>query len=110
MTNVSKARGTRFETQVVDYLRAHGFPYAERRALRGTKDCGDITGLIGWVLELKNHRQLDLGGWATEATKEAVNDGGSRWAVIHKRRMKPVSEAYVTLPLRTFVELVREDD
>lgn len=43
--SASKRKGTSFETAVVGYLRdEHGLP-VERRALRGTRDCGDITGL-----------------------------------------------------------------
>jgi hypothetical protein len=107
--NRSKARGTAFETAVVDFLRAHGFPYAERRALRGNKDCGDVSGIVGWVLELKNHREMDLGTWMTEAQKEAINDGSYRHAVIHKRRGKNVRDAYVTLPLWCFADLLADE-
>ena len=44
MTNRPKAIGTAAETAVVRYLAAHGFPAAERRALHGATDLGDITG------------------------------------------------------------------
>lgn len=107
--NRSKARGTAFETAVVDFMRAHGLPLVERRALRGAKDCGDISGVVGWTLELKNHRELDLGTWMTEAQREAMNDGGYRHAVIHKRRGKNVRDAYVTLPLWLFCEVIGDE-
>lgn len=45
--------GTRFETVVVNYLRIHGFPHAERRALAGVLDRGDITGTPGIAWECK---------------------------------------------------------
>lgn len=106
--SASKRKGTSFETAVVTYLRdEHGLP-VERRALRGTKDCGDITGLPRWVLELKNCRQMDLSGWSDEALKEAANDGSRYYAVVHKRRGKNVSQAYVTLPLEIFALFYRE--
>ena len=35
MSNPSKQRGTAWETAVVDYMRKHGFPYAERRVTNG---------------------------------------------------------------------------
>jgi hypothetical protein len=108
MTNPAKARGTGFERDVVDFLRANGFPYAERRALRGTKDAGDVAGVVGWVLEAKNHKALDLGAWATEAAREAANDGVTRWAVIHKRRRHGTAEAFVAIPLRLFAELLAD--
>lgn len=47
MTNRPKAIGTAAETAVVRYLAAHGFPAAERRALHGATDLGDITGTPG---------------------------------------------------------------
>jgi HJR/Mrr/RecB family endonuclease len=109
VSNPARRKGTDFETAVVDYLSAHGFPYAERRAQRGSKDAGDVAGVVGWVLEVKNHKALDLGPWVTEAATEAAHDGASRFAVVHKRRGKSVSEAFVTLPLRLFAELVAED-
>lgn len=106
MSNPSKRKGTSFETDVVDYLRSHGFPFAERRALRGSKDCGDIAGVIGWVLECKAVNAMALGEWMTEAHKEAINDRSCRYAVIHKRRGRNVREAYVTVPLWLFCDEV----
>ncbi len=110
MTNTSKRKGTSFEVAVVDYLRANGFPFAERRALRGTNDAGDVAGVVGWVIEAKNHRALDLGPWLTEAAKEAANDGVSRFAVVHKRRQHSTAEAFVTMPLRLFAELLGDGE
>ena len=107
--SASKRKGTAFESAVVEFLRTHGFPYAERRALRGVRDCGDVAGVIGWTLELKNHRAMDLGTWATEAEKEAMNDHGYRWAIVHKRRQRNVRDAYVTLPLWLFAALVADE-
>jgi hypothetical protein len=45
--------GTVAETAVVRYLQANGWPHAERRALRGTYDCGDVTGCPGLMFEVK---------------------------------------------------------
>jgi hypothetical protein len=109
MANPSKRKGTGFEVAVVDYLKSHGFPYAKRRAQRGVNDAGDISGIVGWVIERKNHRAVDLGPWMNEAHHEAANDGVSRFAVIHKRRQHATSEAFVSRPLRLFAELVREE-
>jgi hypothetical protein len=109
MTNPSKRKGTGFEVAVVEYLKTHGFPYAERRAQRGTNDAGDISGIVGWVIECKNCRAVDLGPWMNEAHHEAANDGVSRFAVIHKRRQHGTSEAFVSMPLRLFAELVGDE-
>lgn len=45
--------GTATETAVVKFLRSAGFPHAERRALRGAKDAGDITGTPGICWSVK---------------------------------------------------------
>lgn len=64
MVNKPKAIGTRTETAVVRYLREHGWPAAERRALRGTCDAGDITGTPGICWSVK-------GGVAAETASDA---------------------------------------
>ena len=110
MANPSKRKGTSFEVAVVNYLKENGFPYAERRAQRGVNDAGDVSGVVGWVLEVKNCRSLDLGPWMTEATHEASNDGVSRYAVIHKRRQHSTGEAFVSMPLRLFAELIGDGE
>lgn len=71
--SASRAKGTRAETAVVDYLRANGFPYAERRALGGSHDKGDIAGVPGWVIEVKDCKAKSPGAWLEEARQEAIN-------------------------------------
>lgn len=53
MTNKPKAIGTAAETAVVRWLNANGWPHAERRALHGAYDRGDITGTPGICWEVK---------------------------------------------------------
>lgn len=45
--------GTAAETAVVRWLQTNGFPNAERRALRGTQDAGDVTGTPGLAWSIK---------------------------------------------------------
>jgi hypothetical protein len=105
MVNPSKARGTRFESQVCEYLRTHGYPLVERRALRGNKDCGDIAGVFGWVLECKAAKKFELAEWVKEAESELGNALGTPWwAVIIKRPRKPIHKAYVVMDLEEFAE------
>jgi hypothetical protein len=104
-----KRAGARFEQQVVDYLATHGFPYAERRVMGGTRDRGDIAGVIGWTLEAKATRELDLAGAMDEVATEARHAGTRWYAAILKRRRKPIALAYVVLPLHLFTDLLRED-
>lgn len=73
-------------------------------------DVGDIDGIVGWTLEVKNHRSLDLAGWCGEAKAEAANARRPRWAVVAKRRNRATRDAYVLLDLATFAALLAEDD
>lgn len=104
--NRSKAKGTAFESDLIRYLQSNGYPDAERRALSGVLDKGDVAGVAGWVLEAKNHREMDLATWIAEAQREAINAKTWRYAVVHKRRGKGIRDAYVTLPLWLFVSIL----
>lgn len=69
----SKQKGTAAETAVVRALHGLGFPYAERRALKGGKDLGDITGSPGVVWEVKDARTWCGPEWLRETETERVN-------------------------------------
>jgi hypothetical protein len=70
--NRSGEKGTAAEVAVVRCLRECGWPAAERRRLAGRQDRGDIAGIPGVVIEVKNCRAMDLAGWVTEAQREAL--------------------------------------
>ena len=106
--NRSKARGTAAETAVVAWLQAHGFPAAERRALNGSSDRGDIAGIPRTCLEVKSCNKTELAAWLDEATREAVNAHATTTAVVHKRRGRTDPGTwYVTCDLATFTNLLR---
>ena len=77
--NRPKAIGTAAETAVVRALRRLGFPHAERRALTGTLDQGDITGCPGIVWEVKGGTAAktasdgQVAEWLAETERERVN-------------------------------------
>lgn len=100
-----RAKGTRFETAVCEYL-ADVFPAVERRAQTGARDRGDIAGVPAFALEVKNCRAMELAAWLDEAATEAANANEPFGAVIHKRRNKATADAYVTMTLRDFAVLV----
>lgn len=105
--NRSKAKGTRFETAFVRWLQDNGFPQAERRALRGTQDAGDIAGVAGWTIELKNCEALRP-SFVDEAERESGNAGTSLFAAVMKRRGKSdPGEALVVMPARVWIEWVK---
>ncbi len=92
MVNRPKRIGTAGETGVVRALRAGGFPHAERPALHGINDIGDITGTPGIAWEIKTGQTAkdasptQIETWATEATREAVNAHADLWVLVVQRR------------------------
>lgn len=90
--NKPKAIGTRAEAAVAAFLRANGFPHAERRALRGTLDAGDITGCPGLCIEVKggdaarNASDALIEAWLAEAETERINARANVALLVIQRR------------------------
>lgn len=86
----NKAKGTAAETAVVRWLRDNLHPslteHIERRAPQGAHDTGDITGLPGIVIEVKNHKAHDLPGWLNELQTEVDNAGAHLGLLVIKKR------------------------
>jgi len=109
MSHPNKQKGTRAETDVVRYLQERGWKNAERRALKGTLDCGDISGVAEVCLEVKNQKAQELAGWVEELKVEIVNSKASTGAVIHKRKGKAnVADWYATMPVNIYLDLLKE--
>lgn len=111
MSAYHRQKGSSFERLTADYLKANGFPYADRRVKSGAKDRGDIggvgvpTGPI--ILECKNTTRHDLGTWAKEAEVERVNDAAVAGVIVHKRHGKgQAGDQWVTMTLRDLVALL----
>ena len=103
----SKRRGTTWETKIVAYLRDNGAPHAERRALGGANDRGDIAGIPGVCIEAKNAARAELAQWLDEAEAERRNDGADIGVVWHHRRGKgSPGDGYVTMTGATLVRLL----
>ena len=95
--NKPKARGTAFETAVVRYARDNGFPTAERLALHGGKDIGDIRLVSGVILECKNHATYsdnDVEDWLQETERERINGNADKALLVVKRPYKSVGRAW----------------
>lgn len=107
--SASKAKGTKWEGDVVQALRTAGFVQAERRALNGAKDRGDIAGVPGVVVEAKNCKTTTLAAWVDEAEAERDNDGARYGVVWHHRRGKgsPV-DGFVTMSGASFLRLLSD--
>jgi len=111
MSNPSKAKGSSAERDVVSWLKVNGFPYAERRIAGAHLDKGDIAGVNCVVIEVKNHKRIDLAAWIKELEVEIQNDKAWTGVVIHKRERKGnVEEWYATMPAKIWIELIRKID
>lgn len=104
--SASKRKGTAWESAVVNFLRANGFPAVERRALSGSADRGDVAGVSGWVIEAKATRSIDLAQAVDEARTEAANAGASWHAAVIKRRMRPAGDGYAVMSLAQLARLI----
>lgn len=112
-----KQKGTAFESAIVEYLQDKLCnDTIERRALNGTCDRGDISGVTfcgsRMVLECKNENRMRLAEYMREAETEATNDNAHYYAVIHKKRgvgistAQTVGQQYVTMPLHMLVSMI----
>ena len=107
--SVSKQRGTAGESAVVNYLRHAGWPSAERRALTGTQDKGDITGVPGITIEVKNTQKMLLSEWMSELAREMLNTGDDVGFIVAKKRgTTDVGEWYAITPMRVVIDLLKE--
>jgi Holliday junction resolvase len=109
MANLSKRKGTAWESQVVDYLRSHGQPHAERRALTGSADKGDVSGIPGVMIECKAEKTVTLAAYADEVKVETANAGASVGVAIVKRRNRGPGDAYVVMNLDQFAAMLADE-
>jgi hypothetical protein len=113
--NRSKIIGTRWESAIVDWLRANGRPHVERRSLNGTSDRGDITGLPAVVIEAKAAKTMTIGSWLKELDAEIANDRarskddattGALW--IKQRGKTSAGDGFVVMRPDVWLDLLKE--
>lgn len=111
MSAANKARGAKFEIDVLKYFRSRGLD-VERLRLAGRADEGDIVwkdGGLPFIFELKNEKAMNLTNYVRQAEVEARNYAEQRnipmphFAAIVKKRMAPVAEAFVVIPLAEYI-------
>ena len=113
MSSYNKVKGSKFETDVMKYLRKLGH-FAERLAKAGSSDEGDIVCMIAgetYILECKNRKKLNLPAFWDEAQVEAKNYAKARGLsvlplsfVIVKRRNSKIEDAWVITSLEKWIE------
>ncbi len=114
----NKARGTRFESEVADYLQSLGVD-AKRLPRTGVKDIGDISfpmkDGVHIVVEAKNRAKMDLPTFLEEANAEANNYSEKYPAVsatyplvVVKRRGKGVHRSYAVFDLDELINMFKD--
>ena len=112
MSTYNKRKGSKFEVDVMGYLRSLGH-FAERLAKAGANDEGDIVTIIAgqtYILECKNRKTLSLPQFWDEAQTEAANYAKARGQVVAppafvvvKRRNASIEQAWVIQPLEEWI-------
>jgi hypothetical protein len=83
--NRAKDKGTWAESAVAYFLQVNGWPSAERRALKGNKDRGDIAGTPGLCWEVKyTSGRMDVRAWVSQLQTETVNSGADLGVLVIK--------------------------
>ena len=118
MSTYNKVKGSKFETDVMKFLRSLGH-FAERLAKAGSSDEGDIVTIIAgqtYILECKNRKKIDLPAFWKEAVKEAENYAKARGQVVAppafvvvKRRSASIEDAWVVQPLSEWITNIERD-
>lgn len=108
--NRAKAKGTSWETQIVNDLRACGIESARRVVQAGAADVGDVH--VGAILsplvaiEAKNEKAMRLAAYVAEANAEGDNAGALFGGVAWVKRTGKASalDGYVVMDGRTFID------
>lgn len=110
MSNKSAAYSYRMEVLLL--LHEHGFHGAHRpREPKGVADeerrvHGDIIGVDGVTIAVRNQRELALAEAATEVEREAEAEGNDLFVSIQARRSHPIGSSFATMPLTVFLRLL----
>jgi hypothetical protein len=109
MVNRSKQKGTAGETGIVKALVDNGWIHAERRALAGAEDRGDINiGGYPVMIEAKNCASITIGAWLKEVAAEKANARAEVGACWFKLRGKGDAKDWaVVMTGQEFMDLLK---
>jgi hypothetical protein len=101
-----KSLGTSHEVAVRDWLREHGWPYADRKVQAGALDEGDLrlSERVPFVVEAKTAKsttdRASLGTFVKELEAEVKNAGSESGSVIFKKKgTTDVGQYYAIMPV-----------
>jgi hypothetical protein len=109
VTSASARKGRRAEIAVAEYLASAGWPYAEPTRRSGWRDDrGDIDGIPGVVVEVKNQQRHDLPGWLRELANEIDNAKAETGVLVVKRRgTADAAQWYAIMPLYDWASMAK---
>jgi hypothetical protein len=107
MTSPQKRKGSSAELAVAKWLNLLGWTGAERSRCGWSDDRGDIDGIPGVCIEVKNEKRIDLPGYLRELEVEMKNAKAWAGAVIVKRRGSTnPADWYAVMPAQKWAELL----
>jgi hypothetical protein len=107
VTSPQKRKGSAAELAVAKWLRKLGWIHAERSRAGWTDDRGDIDGMPGVVVEVKNCKTISIPEWLRELEVEIANAQAWTGAVIAKRKGSTnVDDWYAIMPAKIWGELM----
>ena len=111
MTSPQKRKGSAAELAVAKWLNRLGWTGAERSRAGWTDDRGDIDGMPGVVIEVKNCKTISIPAWLRELEVEMANAKAWTGTVIAKRKgSTDPADWYAIMPASVWAALLLELD
>lgn len=85
MTGAAKRKGSKAELDLQKWLVANGYPDAHRSRAGFSRDVGDILGVPGLVIEVKDQKTPRWSDWLEEVDAEKLNAGCQDGILVVKR-------------------------
>ena len=108
----SKQKGTSAESAFVKSpVVLESFPHVERRALAGVNDMGDISGMVGLAVEIKNHKTYKFPEWIKETEVERINAKADYGILVVKPNgvgLGSVEDWWAVMPVGAMINLLRD--
>ena len=115
MANPNGNLGTKLETEIKTWLRAHGWRWADRIPRRGSADEGDVrlSERVPFIIEAKSAKRTTdraaIGTWLRELESEVSHSKSEAGAVVHKKRGTiDVGEYVAIMPVKYLNHLLKK--
>ena len=105
LSNPSKQKGTKWETECVELVR-RVYAKAIRSPAWGAEDRGDLHDTGPFTIECKAVKSFNLSQFVEEAKVEAKNAGKRFGVVFLKRPRKSTAQGYAIMEIGDFIDLM----